>query len=352
MPRIAPAIAVLLTACSSGSGGPLAEDVLFVAVEEDGAVAALDGATGELLGTVDLSQQEHGTTVAFEVHNAQTSPDGRTVWVTAMPAGEDGHGAMPEQLIGVDAWSLEVRRRIDLGEDLHAAHVVIAGERAFVTAYEADAVLEVDLATESVARSIWLPAGTSPHGARLTPDAAQVVVAGMGDGSVHVIDIADGTVASYDLPGRAVQTAVLPDGSAAFASVYDTRQIARLDLGTRELTLLDLPAGAAGPVQIYPSPDSTSLWVADQGMVDADDPAGESLYRLDAATGEVELTATVSAGPHGVVVNATGTRVWTTTLVDGTVQAVDAATGAVLATTAVGDKPNGITCAHVGGAMP
>jgi len=83
-----------------------------------------------------------------------------------------------------------------------------------------------------------------------------------------------------------------------------------------------------------------------------DDPAGASLYRLDVATGAVDLIAAVSAGPHGVVVNGDGTKVWTTTLVEDTVQQVDAASGAVLSTTAVGAQPNGITCAHRGGVMP
>jgi DNA-binding beta-propeller fold protein YncE len=43
---------------------------------------------------------------------------------------------------------------------------------------------------------------------------------------------------------------------------------------------------------------------------------------------------------------------WTTTLVNGTVQAVDTATGSVLSTARVGNKPNGISCVHEGGVMP
>ena len=172
-------------------------------------------------------------------HNVQAAPDGRTVWLTAMPNMEGGaHGAdMPEELIGVDAAAYEVTSRIELGIGATCrAHVVISGDTGFVTANEADAVVVVDLAAKTVSRTISLPDGTgprcSPH-----PDGRVLVVAGMGDGSLVLVDVASGDVTRHDLPGRAVQTAVLPDGSAAFATVYDTRQVARIDLTTQVVTL-------------------------------------------------------------------------------------------------------------------
>lgn len=199
-------------------------------------------------------------------------------------------------------------------------------------------------------RTIELPKGTHPHGARLLADASKLIVAGMGDGSMHVIDTGTAAIKSFDLPGRAVQAAVLPDGSAAFVTVYDTRQVAKLDLSSDQLSLFDLPEGAAGPVQLYPAPHAR-LWIADQGLLDGE-PAGSKLYRMNSDDGMIERTASVSSAPHGVVVSADGRTVWITTVVDGTVEAVDGETGQVMSTTAVGNKPNGITCIHAGGAMP
>ena len=344
-----------MSACGEEKRGPTwapPEDAIFAAVEEEGALAALDGASGALLAKVDLSQ-EH---VKFDVHNVQAAPDRKTVWLTAMPAegGEHaahGGGALAEQLIGVDVGSLAVRDRIELGTGLHAAHVVVAGTTAYVTAFDADAVVVVDLAAKRVTGRIALPAGTGPHGARLTPDAKLLVVAGMKTGALVIVDITSGKVDSYPMPGRAVQAAVLPAGDRAFVSVYDTRQIASIDLATREIKLIDLPAGAAGPVQIYPAPDGRGLWVADQGMLDGQ-AAGDKLYRIDPASSSVTLTARVNQAPHGVVVNEDGSKAWTTTLVDGTAQSVDTRTGAVLSTSNVGTKPNGISCLHASGAMP
>lgn len=344
----------IVAACQPGKSDDSAgsEDgaCIAAAVEEEGAVALLD-AEGSLLGKVDLGTEVDGMAVAADVHNVQTLSDGAHLLATVMPAGDMEMEGMVEELVIVDVASASVEGRITLGEDLHVAHVVTDDALAWVTAYEADLVLEVDLEAGAVTRSFALPAGTNPHGLRRLPDGSGLVVAGMGDGSMHLVDLDSGEVQSWDLDGRAVQAAALPDGSAAFASIYDTKQVARLDLATYELTVFDLPEDAVGPVQIYPTPDSAGLWVADQGYLEGDS-AGEHLYRLDAATGEVTLTANVSPAPHGVVVRANGAEVWTTTLVDGTVDRVDAASGELLSSTAVGDGPNGITCTHDGAATP
>jgi DNA-binding beta-propeller fold protein YncE len=329
-------------------------DTIFAAVEEDGTLVELDGITGVLVRTIDLSAQAHGGIVKFDVHNVQASPDGHTVWLTAMPAtttGEHGAEPMPEQLIGVQTSTSRVKSRIELGDKLHVAHVVVRGTLAYVTAYDADAVLVVDLETERVLQAVMLPAGTGPHGARLTPDGVNLVVAGMGDGSLHVVHTPSRhVVLSHSLPGRAVQAAVSDDGATAFATVYDTRQVARLELGSGSLSLFDLPADAAGPVQLYPSPDGT-LWIADQGMLDGD-PVGDRLFRMSQSDGVVDRAVEVSPGPHGVVVNPEIGIVWTTTLLEGRVEAVDIESGEIVWSTPVGNGPNGITCLHTGGAMP
>lgn len=335
-----------------------APDYVFAAIENDSAVAVLDARTGELVRTIDLSIGTGEARREFDIHNVQGASDGLTVWATAMPLGMAGHAGMaeePEELIGIDVATLEVRTRIPLGNELHAAHVVVRGSRAWVTANEADAVLEVDLERGIVLRTLGLPSGTGPHGARLTPDGTRLLVAGLRDGSLQEVTLATGIVNRYELataPGdRAVQTAVLPDASAAFVSLYDARQVARLDLVTGAVTRFDLPSGAAGPVQLYPSPDSRALWVADQGLLDGD-AAGRFLFRIDAISGALLGTAEVGSGPHGVVVSGDGQRVFATTLGVGSVVIVDAASGNVVATTPVGDGPNGITCVHSGGAMP
>ena len=353
---MATVLLVAAVGCDGASAPPKqdasAPDLVFVAVENDGAIAIVDGEKGTLVETLMLMREVGGTSVMYHVHNVQGAPDGARVWASAMPM-DHGHGTagVDDVLVGIDVASRKVSRYIDLGEGVHPAHIVISGRTAFVTANAADALLVVDLETGAVTRTIDLPPGSEPHGARLTPDGRTLVVAAMGSGAIELVDLASGGVETFSLPAGAVQTAVLPDGSAAFATIFVTGQVARLDLRTKALELFDLPASSHGPVQLYPTPDGRSLWVADQGILGGR-PAGRSLYRLDASTGVVDLEATVAAGPHGVVVDRTGERVWTASLGSGVVQSVDAATGEVVSTVDVGSGPNGITFVFDGGAMP
>jgi DNA-binding beta-propeller fold protein YncE len=334
----------------------LAEHIIFVAVEGDSALAAIHGETGALLAVVDLSVEEHGAKTLFAAHNVQVDPSGRTAWLTAMPIADDGghiHGDGSDQLVGVDVATLAVTARITLGPGLHAAHVVIFESTAYVTASDADQVLVVDLVGQKVQRILSLPQGSYPHGARLSSDGQTLVVAGMaeGAGALFVVETESGQVTRYPLPGRAVQTAISPTEATAFATIYDTRQVARLDLFSKKLTLFDLPAQSAGPVQLYPAPDGRSLWIADQGML-SDHPTGNKLIQLDTSTGEALRVVAVDPGPHGVVLDHLGEKAWVTTLVNGTVQAIDTQSGAVLSTTPIGNKPNGINFRHTNGAMP
>jgi DNA-binding beta-propeller fold protein YncE len=320
---------------------------IVAAIEEEGAVAVLSEEDASVLGVVSLNVGDQ----MYDVHNVQADPDGRTAWVTAMPIDDSGMSMLDDELVGVDTVDLAITSRIPLGPMLHVAHVVTDGAMAWVSAKDTDEVVEVDLAAGEVMRRIALPEGTGPHGLRRTPDGSRLVVAGMDGAVMAVIDLATGEVTSYDVGGIAVQAAVLPDGSAAYVTLYDTKQVAKLDLGHHEIEIFDLPEGSAGPVQVYPTPDGTGLWVADQGYLNGDAP-GNSLYLLDANSGAVRLTADVSPAPHGVVVTEDGSRVWATTLVDGTVEQIDASTGERLSSTPVGEGPNGITCFHDGGAMP
>lgn len=346
-------LALSLLAACGGAPPTSSTSQLFAAVEGDGTVAVLDGASGRLLRTIDVSDSAQSPPVRFMTHNVQADAD-RTVWVTAMPLvdADASDEARADELIGIDRETFAIVARIKLSDHhVHAAHVVTWAGRAYVTLNAGDGVAVVDLAQREVLRTIPLPAGTGPHGARLTHDGRLLVVAGLGSSTIEVIDTGTDAVMSYPLPGQAVQVAVLPDDSAAFATLGNTRQVARLDLSSRALTVADLPADSQGPVQIYPMPDGRSLWVADQGDPEAGKP-GSSLYEIDAQSGQPLRTVAVAPGPHGVVVSGDGKRVFTTTVVEGTVQAIDVARGVVVSTTVVGDEPNGISYFGLTGVQP
>lgn len=350
MKRVASVTALLVliliwTGCDTTDENPLPADIVVVALEATGELAFLDASNGRLFRTVSLEMDMGDVPSPVNVHNVQGSPDGSWVWATVLPDMSGGGGApMPEELVGYEL-STGTIRRISLGEDLHVAHVVIHGTIAYVTANEADRVLVVDLIAGLVEEEIELPSGCGPHGLRLTPNGGKLVIAGYGNGSMQVVDVVSRVVTSYDLPGLAVQTAVLPNGSAAYATLYDTRQVARLDFMSDQITLFELPGTSVGPIQLYPSAATGLLWVADQGAL-AGQPVGHQLFALNTGSGIVERAVNVGQGPHGVVVEPESERIWVTNLVGGSVQCINGTTGQVIATTIVGGEPNGITFLH------
>ncbi len=348
-------IALVLVACSGTP--PAASSRVFVADEAGGTISVLDHDSMTRIATVDLTEVRDGAAMAFEPHNVQVAPDGRSVWVVA-PAVADaadphGHGgAEPlEQAMVLDPETLEIRARIDLGSGLHVAHVVLdpSSRFAYVTANETSAVLRIDATSFEVVRRYELGEGRAPHGLRYCE--GRLYVANMDGQSLSIIEPETGAIEEVPLGGVAVQTACVPGGRYVFASLYDTREVVRLDLASLVLTRVSLPEGSQGPVQLYPTPDGETLYVCDQGLL-LDRPASNRLYEMDVASATVVATIVVGDGAHGVVVSEDGLTAYVSNIAAQSVSIVDTASRTVLATVAVGERPNGIAHWHVSGGMP
>ncbi len=322
-----------------GERGP---QKIYVANEDDGSFSVIDGATLEVTTTIEID----GADMPMP-HNVQVAPDGASVWATAMPMMEGGD----DVVLIIDPTTDQISEQLTLGTDLHLAHVVLSDDSAvaYVTASESGEVLHLDTASHEIVDRHALTAGAYPHGARMC--GGKLYVAEMDGMSLAVLDHAADTVEEIDVGGVAVQTACTPDQRFVFVTLYDTKEVVRLDVATQALSRIALPAEAQGPVQAYPSPDSTRLYVADQGVL-LDRPASNQLYVIDVEAASVIGSVEVGQGPHGVVVEAGGARAFTTNLVDGTVSVVDTASLSLSATIVVGEAPNGISCWHADGGMP
>jgi len=114
------------------------------------------------------------------------------------------------------------------------------------------------------------------------------------------------------------------------------------DIASAKLSYVDLPKEAKGPVQIYPTPDSRFVFVADQGYY-FDQPTGNLVYKIDLQ--EMKVTQTVLAGsaPHGVIVSKDGKFVYVTNLLSDDVSVIDTVLGKETVKIKVGKMPNGIS---------
>ena len=316
---------------------------VYVANEEGGSVSVIDLQDSLRNTSIDISESGK----MFMAHNVQVAPNGKTVWVTAVPMDSTGIN----QLVVIDVNTGIIKNRIQLGGKLHLAHVVLDNESkyAFVTAKETSQVIQVDATTYEVVKKFDLGAGHSPHGLRYAD--GKLYVANMDAKSMSVINIADGKITDIPFGGVVVQTAVTQDGKFVFASLYDTKEVIRYDMQSGEIKRIALPAGAQGPIQLYATPDNKLLYVADQGEL-MERPVSNKVFVIDIANAKVISTIVVGKKAHGVVVSKDGTTVYVTNSIDNTVSVIDVATQKVTATIPVGKGPNGISYWYETGGMP
>lgn len=270
---------------------------IYVATEKAGKIAIINGDTQEVIKSVDLSQTVNGERLSYMAHNVQVSPDGKTVWITANAGEHDehdekadtNHSGSTDMTQNMDAMSMSgmtdpiikndevivlntendiIINRISLAPKSHLAHVVFTPDNrfAYITAQEASVIYKIDIETYA-AKKIDLPGKSGPHGLRIDPAGKKAYIALLAGKGLGILDIANDTVTIVPLDGAAVQTAVLPNGKWVFVSLYDTKKIAAYNTDTKKIIYVNLPKTSQGPVQLYPAPDGSALYIADQGYL-------------------------------------------------------------------------------------
>lgn len=308
---------------------------VYVANEDAGTVSVIDGETYEVLKTIDLTYKKE----MYMAHNVQVAPDNQSVWI-AVNAMQ--HGVSDDMIIVLKGKRDKDKEHIKLGKEQHLAHVILDDESkfAYVTANEVGQVIKIDADKMKEVQRFDLGFGSGPHGMRYMN--GKLYVACMDSKEMVVIDPSTNSLTHIPLGGIAVQTAVIPGLNSVFVSVYDLKQIVRYDVSTGDTTIIPLPPGSQGPIQLYPSPDNQRVYVCDQGIVNGN-PSSNKLYVINTWTNTVTATITVGNGAHGVVVSKDGTKIFVTNLSDNTASVVDAASLSVVGTIGVGEKPNGIS---------
>lgn len=314
---------------------------IYVANEEDGSVSVIDANTFEVVKTVYLDYKGH----MYMAHNVQVAPDNNSVWITAevmdshRSAGDDGHEDMVFVLRGKKEKDKE---HIKIGNDQHPAHVVLDdnSEFAYVSANEKHQIIKIDAKEYKVVDRIDLGEGAYPHGMRYM--GGKLFVACMGTNEMAIVDVSNNSVSKIPMGGIAVQTSVLPSLSAVYVTVYDLKMVVRYDLNSGDTTQIHLPFGAQGPIQLYPSPDNSKVYVCDQGIVN-NQPVSNKVYVIETSSNLVTRTITVGNGAHGVVTDIEGTEIFVTNINDNTVSVIDASTYEVKQTIVVEAAPNGIS---------
>ena len=348
--------------------GAKIEDKIYVAVEEAGEIAVISAKNRIVIKRIDLSAEIGGMKIGFMPHNVQVAPDNKSVWVTANAVGmskgkmsfqiipiipkaraDEGHGEeggikINDQIIVIDPLTDNIVKRIEMGTDLHLAHVALTVDSSYAiaAAQTRGIIYKINAKTYEVEKEINTEKGGEPHGLRIYPDGKTAYIAMLKGKSIGVLDIEKMSLSYVPLKGTAVQTGVTSDGKYALASVYDTKSLAVYDIASRKLSYVDLPKEAKGPVQIYPTPDSKYVYVADQGYY-FNQPNSDLVYKIDLKEMKVAETIKSGTAPHGVAVSKDGKFVYVTNLLSDDLSVIDAMAGKEIATIKIGKMPNGVS---------
>jgi YVTN family beta-propeller protein len=323
----------------------------YIALEGEGKIAVLDTQIRQIVRQIDLSESVNGEPVVFAPHNVQVAPDGKTVWVTANVHGHHGHdqaghdemSATSDQVIVIDPQTDSIKQRIAVAPQAHLSHVAVSadGRTAYVNAQEQHRIYKIDAGAFRV-QGYTSVAGQGPHGLRLSPDGSKAYIAMLQGNSLGIMDTASGGMSYVPMGGAAVQACATPDGKIAMASVYDAKRLALYQTATGRVDFVALPADAKGPVQLYATPDSRFVYVADQGYY-FKQPVGDMVYKIDLSTKQVVKAIKAGKAPHGVVVSNDGHWVYVTNLLSDDVSVIDTSTDWEVIRIPVGKEPNGIS---------
>lgn len=345
---------------------------IYVAIEGDGKIVILDPRTQKVTSSIDLSIEYEGDHLSFHPHNVEVSPDHKTVWVTANFSEhkhEEGinfqsflsiprasaHGLeeylKADVLIIIDPKTDTIAARIPIAKGIHLSHVSLVPDSSFayVTAQMEGAIYKIDAKRFEIVNIILVPInrivapkGSQPHGLRISPDGQTAYIAMFGNKSLGILDLKTDTFSEVPLGGQAVQTGITPDGQFVLISLYDTKQLAVYFPNSKEVKYIKLPQSSKGPIQMYPTPDSRYVYLADQGYY-FEKPASEWVYKIDLDTMSVVKEIKAGQGPHGIALSPDGKFAYVTNLLSGDLSIIDTATDQEVGRVNIGKEPNGIS---------
>lgn len=298
--------------------------------------------------------------MVYAPHNVQVAPDNLSVWVTANVSGYEGHGSQiissanahgeeentgeADEIIVINPKEDRILKRIPVATGAHLAHVVVSpdGALAYITGQKSDAIYKINARTYQIEKTIDTPSGSEPHGLRIASDGKTAYVAMLQGKALGMLDLITDELSMVSLDGAAVQTGVTPDGQYAVVSLYDTKKLAIYRVADKTLSYVELPQGAKGPIQMYSTPDSQFVYLADQGYY-FEQPTSDRVYKIDLVAGIVVKEIRAGSAPHGVVVSPDGAFVYVTNLLSDDVSVIDTSTDTEVGRIPVGKEPNGVS---------
>ncbi len=165
------------------------------------------------------------------------------------------------------------------------------GSVVYVTDFEHNRLMVIDLATRRVVRAI--PVGAGPSAIAVTPDGARAYVVDATSGEVTPVDLRSGrSLAPLRTGAHVAQIAVTPNGTMALVSDLLRNTVVPIDLRTGAV-LAPIRVGT-GPGPIAVSPDGSTAYVSDYGS--------DSVTPIDLTTLKALKALPAGREPTGIAV--------------------------------------------------
>lgn len=316
-----PGIALAL-ALFAGGAAAAGSGQLFVSSEKDDAMAVVDAARGEVVGSQALCKRPRHMQLTTDRKQllVACSEDHRVlVWdlagkkaVARLEVGEDPEmfdvspdGRMlyvsNEEDSALTAFDLQARRKawdVTVGGEPEGVKVSADGKRVYVTSEVASVVHVVDVPTRKVVKNI--PVGKRPR--RFLLAGGELWVTNELDASLTIIRTSDDTVQgtiAFRPPGMRAEDvtpvgmALSPDGRTAYVGLGRANHVAVVDVPSRQVKAYVLAGKRAWGVAV--SRDGKRVYVAN-GLSD-------DMTIIDAGTLKPTKTLKVGRVPHTVVID-------------------------------------------------
>jgi DNA-binding beta-propeller fold protein YncE len=349
-------------ACGAGPVPPEpagAQELLYVASQEDVTVAVIDMGKRELVTTVDL--KELGFSPTAKAHHTAVEPDGSFWYVSLIADGKVLKFDRQNRLVGqVDfetpgMLSLDpTSNRLYVGRSMAAVN---PPQRVGVIDRSAMTIEEVD---------VFFP---RPHALAVDPVGGRFFTASLGQNSVAYASLGEEDVDLVEFPGAGgmehmehmqgmesmnhmlVQFAVSPDGSRMVAGGQMSGELLVFDVGADEPSVIHTTKVGGQPWHPSFTPDGRFVWIPNQ--------SANTVTVVDATTWDVVdvISHPALVEPHGSAVSADGRTVFVSSRNvagtyhpanggegrPGTVVAIDAVTHEVTAVIEVGRYAAGMS---------
>lgn len=311
-----------------------AAQVLVVLNKSDHEAALVNPATYEVVAKLPTGKGPH---------EAATSPDGRTAYVTnygsfaVFREGERPRMEPGNTITVLDMEEQEVRDTFELGSytQPHGIWVSRDGSRLWVTCEGAKAVLEIDAGSGEILKS-WETEQDVSHMIVPTPDESKLYVANIGSGSVTVIDRTTDIVKSIPTGEGAEGIDVSPDGREVWVSNRAAHSLSIIEVA-RDRVLVNFESGGEVPIRVKFTPDGKQVWVSNARSNAVSVFDAESRQRL----GTIE----VGAVPVGILMTPDGERAFVANTNANQVTVIDVPNRKVLRTFTTGTEPDGMAWA-------